>query len=456
MKRKFFAFIFLLTAGLSLSSCLNTDDNDNVEYTHDTAITAFSLGKLDKYAKTSVGNDTILQAKIDGSSYKFYIDQTTHQIYNPDSLPKGAKTSAVLATISSKSSSPIVLMNEAGDSIKSYYSSSDSIDFSKPRYIRVYSNEGTAYVTYTVTVNVHQEDPDSFVWHSLASQNAALASLQDMKAVAVNSSIYVFGINGTNLKVYKTDNGASWDEIVPLQALESGAYQNVVALDGAMYVLSNGQVLKSEDASSWEVVSADGSLKMLIGSSSKYLYALTVSGISVSKDHGATWIPESLDANAENLPTQGLNMVYSSIRSTKNAENLLLIGNRGAEYGDSIATIWTHTVDYSANADAGLWNYLELDKNQPYKMPMMDELQVAVGDSGYVALGSNHNWYKSKDGGLTWRVDSLVSMPEAFNGKIKFAFVKDSSNYYWVINGGNVWKGRFNREGWRKEQTIFD
>ena len=456
MKRKFFAFIFLLTAGLSLSSCLNSDDNDNIEYTHDTAITAFSLGKLDKYAKTSVGNDTILQAKIDGSSYKFYIDQTTRQIYNPDSLPKGTKTSAVLATISSKSSSPILLMNEAGDSIKSYYSSSDSIDFSKPRYIRVYSNEGTAYVTYTVTVNVHQEEPDSFVWHSLTSENAALASLQDIKAVSVGSSIYVFGTNGTSLKIYKTSNGTHWEEIAPLQALEADAYKNVVALNGAIYALSNGQVLKSEDASSWEVVSDDASLKMLIGSSSKYLYALTASGISVSKDNGATWTLESLDANVENLPTQGLSMVYSSIRSTKNSENLLLVGSRGAEYNDSIATIWTHAVDYSTNADAGLWNYLELDQNQPYKMPLMDELQVAVGDSGYVALGSNQNWYMSKDGGLTWRVDSLVSMPEAFTGKKRFAFVKDSNNFYWVINGGNVWKGRFNREGWRKEQTIFD
>ena len=456
MKRKFFAFIFLLTAGLSLSSCLSSDDNDNVEYTHDTAITAFSLGKLDKYAKTSVGNDTILQAKIDGSSYKFYIDQTTHLIYNLDSLPKGAKTSAVLATISSKNSSPILLMNEAGDSIKSYYSSSDSIDFSKPRYIRVYSNEGTAYVTYTVTVNVHQEEPDSFVWHSLASQNAALASLQDVKAVSVNSSIYVFGTNGTQLKIYKTDNGANWNEVVPLQTLAPDAYKNIVVLDDVMYILSNGQVLKSEDASSWEVVSTDASLKMLMGASSKYLYALTVSGISVSKDHGATWTPETLDTNAEYLPTQGLSLAYSSIRSTKNAENLLLMGYRGTEYGDSIATIWTHTVDYSTNVDAGLWNYLELDKNQPHKMPMMDELQVAVGDSGYVALGSNQQWYKSKDGGLTWRVDSLVSMPETFNGKMKFAFVKDSNNYYWVINGGNVWKGRFNREGWRKDQTIFD
>lgn len=457
MKRKFFAFIFLLTAGLSLSSCLNTDDNDNIEYTHDTAISAFSLGKLDKYAKsTKTGNDTILQAAIDGSKYKFYIDQTTRQIYNPDSLPKGAKTDAVLATISSKNSSPIILMNEAGDSIKGYYSSSDSIDFSKPKYIRVYSNEGTAYVTYTVTVNVHQEEADSFQWHSLAAQNAELAALHDLKAVAAGENIYVFGTDGTNLKIYKSNSGAAWEEIVPETAFSTEAYKNVVALDGTIYILDNGQVMKSADACTWEVVSTDETLKQLVGASSKYLYAFTASGISVSKDKGVTWIPETLDADMIYLPTEGLSLNVSSILSTKNAENLLLMGTRSTEYGDTIATSWTHMVDYADNAEAGMWNYLELDANQPYKMPMMDEVQVAASDSGYVALGSNLKWYKSLDGGLTWKVDTLVVMPEAFTGTKRFAFVRDSNNFYWVINGGNVWKGRFNRDGWRKDQTIFE
>ena len=50
MKRKFFAFIALITATFSLSSCLSSDDT-TVEYTYDTAITSFSLGNLDRYAK---------------------------------------------------------------------------------------------------------------------------------------------------------------------------------------------------------------------------------------------------------------------------------------------------------------------------------------------------------------------------------------------------------------------
>ena len=79
MKRKFFAFILLLSAGLSLSSCLSSDDDTNIEYTHDTAITAFSLGTMNRYylGKTSDGTmDSTYATTIAGSNYKFYIDQT--------------------------------------------------------------------------------------------------------------------------------------------------------------------------------------------------------------------------------------------------------------------------------------------------------------------------------------------------------------------------------------------
>ena len=85
MKRKFFAFIALITATLSLSSCLSSDET-TVEYTHDTAITAFSLGSLDRYTKTTAGKDTLLKANVTGSDYKFYIDQAQRLIYNVDSL----------------------------------------------------------------------------------------------------------------------------------------------------------------------------------------------------------------------------------------------------------------------------------------------------------------------------------------------------------------------------------
>ena len=453
MKRKFFAFIALITATFSLSSCLSSDDT-TVEYTYDTAITSFSLGNLDRYAKTAAGKDTLLKSNVTGSNYKFYIDQTTRQIYNADSLPAGTRTAAVLATIASKNSSPVILMHvKQPENLDSavYYSSTDSIDFSQPRKIRVYNNAFSAYTTYTVTVNVHQEKPYDFNWQAKGAQ-AALAALQDVKVLALGEYIYAFGKTAEGMKIYKTSytDGTAWTEVTPNQAFAADDYQNAVMMDGNIFLLSGGKVYLSADAATWQQVGENSELKQLVGASSKYLYAYTEAGISVSKNQGATWTAQTLDKDQAYLPTQNLSLSAATIRSTKNAEHLMLMGTRDEALDDTIATIWTHTADLDATTD-NEWNYFELDKNQPYKMPKLDEVMTCAADTGFVALGSNAKWYKSIDNGLTWKVDTLVSMPMEFSKTARFGFCRDENKYYWVISNGYVWKGRFNRDGWRKE-----
>lgn len=365
MKRKFFAFIALITATLSLSSCLSSDET-TVEYTHDTAITAFSLGSLDRYTKTKAGKDTLLKANVTGSDYKFYIDQAQRLIYNVDSLPCGVRDTAVLATISSKNSSPILLMDiNKTDSITGYYSSSDSINFSKPRFIRVYSSDYSAYAEYKVTVNVHKELPYEFKWHELAQNNSQLAAFSDLKAVACGDHIYVFGktAEGTT-KVLKSaiNDGTAWSSITMSVGLSSDAYQSAVALDGKLYISDGGKVYASADAATWTVVSGNADIKQLIGASSKYLYAYTAAGISVSKDKGASWEQEKLDKDADYLPTQNISMNVDSVLSAKDVENVMLLGTRDKNLNDTIATTWLRTVDYDANAEDGQWNYLEIEK----------------------------------------------------------------------------------------------
>lgn len=453
MKRKFFAFIALITATLSLSSCLSSDET-TVEYTHDTAITAFSLGSLDRYTKTKAGKDTLLKANVTGSDYKFYIDQATRQIYNVDSLPCGVRDTAILATISSKNSSPILLMDiNKTDSVAGYYSSSDSINFSKPRRIRVYSSDYSAYAEYTVTVNVHKELPYEFKWHELAQNNSQLAAFSDLKAVACGDDIYVFGKTAEGTKVLKSaiNDGSAWSSIMMNVSLSSDAYQSAVALDGKLYIADGGKVYASADAATWKMVSENADIKQLIGASSKYLYAYTAAGISVSKDKGASWKQEKLDTDADSLPTQNISMNVAGVLSAKNVENVMLMGTRDKALN---ATTWLRTVDYDydRNAEAGQWNYLEIEKNQSGKMPCLDQVITCAADTGFVALGSNGKWYKSQDAGLTWTQDKKVALPGEFGTAGRFAFCRDKQHYYWIIRNGYVWRGRFNIDGWRSKE----
>ena len=453
MKRKFFAFIALITATFSLSSCLSSDDT-TVEYTYDTAITSFSLGNLDRYAKTAAGKDTLLKSNVTGSSYKFYIDQTTRQIYNADSLPAGTRTAAVLATITSKNSSPVILMHakqtENLDSA-TYYSSTDSINFSEPRLIRVYSSDYSAYAQYTVTVYVHKELPYEFKWHELAQDNSQLAAFSDLKAVACGDYIYVFGKTDEGTKVLKSaiNNGSAWSSITMNVGLSSDAYQSAVALDGELYIADGGKVYASADAAIWTVVSDNADIKQLIGASSKNLYAYTATGISVSEDKGANWKAEKLDTDKAYLPKQNISMNVAGVLSAKDVENVMLLGTRDKALKDTVATTWLRTVDY-ANED-GQWNYLEIENNKSGKMPWLDQVITCAADTGFVALGSNGKWYKSQDAGLTWKQDKMVVLPAKFATEGRFAFCRDNQHYYWIIRNGYVWKGRFNIDGWSKE-----
>ena len=454
MKRKFFAFIALITATLSLSSCLSSDET-TVEYTHDTAITAFSLGSLDRYTKTKAGKDTLLKANVTGSDYKFYIDQAQRLIYNVDSLPCGVRDTAILATISSKNSSPILLMDiNKPDSVAAYYSSSDSINFSKPRFIRVYSSDYSAYAEYKVTVNVHKELPYEFKWHELAQNNSQLAAFSDLKAVACGDYIYVFGKTAEGTKVLNSaiNDGGAWSSITMNVGLSSDAYQSAVALDGKLYISDAGKVYASADAETWTEVSENADIKQLIGASSKYLYAYTAAGISVSKDKGVSWEQEKLDTDADYLPTQNISMNVAGVLSAKNVENVMLMGTRDKALNDTVATTWLRTVDYDVNAEAGQWNYLEIENNKSGKMPWLDQVITCAADTGFVALGSNGKWYKSQNAGLTWKQDKMVVLPAKFADEGRFAFCRDKQHYYWIIRNGYVWRGRFNIDGWRSKE----
>ena len=454
MKRKFFAFIALITATLSLSSCLSSDET-TVEYTHDTAITAFSLGSLDRYTKTKAGKDTLLKANVKGSDYKFYIDQAQRLIYNVDSLPCGVRDTAILATISSKNNSPILLMDiNKTDSVAAYYSSSDSINFSKRRFIRVYSSDYSAYAQYQVTVNVHKELPYEFKWHELAQNNSQLAAFSDLKAVACGDDIYVFGKTAEGTQVLKSaiNDGSAWSSIMMNVSLSSNAYQSAVALEGKLYISDGGKVYASADAATWALVSSENAdVKQLIGASSKNLYAYnTAAGISVSKDKGVSWKAEKLDTDKAYLPTQNISMNVAGVLSAKDVENVMLLGTRDKALNDTVATTWLRTVDYDANED-GQWNYLEIENNKSGKMPWLDQVITCAADTGFVALGSNGKWYKSQDAGLTWKQDAMVVLPAKFATEGRFAFCRDKQHYYWIIRNGYVWRGRFNIDGWSKE-----
>lgn len=470
MNRRLLPLVVLFSVVFLLASCLSSDDSD-ITYYEDTAITSFSVGTLNQYltTKSSQGTDSTYKTTVSGSKYKFYIDQANCLIYNVDSLPYGVDASKVVCTISSKNSGTVVLKSMTSDSL-SLYSSSDSIDFSQPREVRVYSNSQSNYRTYTIRVNVHKEEADSFKWSAITT-NTDLGSLTAMKAVSANSNLYVFGIKSGSAVVYSasTASATTWTQLTPNVTLGTDAYKNVVVYGDALYVFNDGTLLTSTDATSWTTVAALGSdASRLAGVSSLGFHVLGTDGKMYLVEHGATTMTEeTLDSNASYLPTQDLNWVTLPVQGSS-LQNLILVGNRDAATytSDAAAMLWSKVVVSSQYAETEPWSYYAATSS--YVAPRLNNLQAIGYEGGMLAiggagLGANtetafSKMYYSADGGLTWKQNASYKFPSDFSSSpTSFTMTVDADKFIWIICGesGQVWRGRKNSAGWATTQTTF-
>jgi len=465
------AFMLLLTVIL-VTSCLNSEETDYTYY-NDTAITAFSLGTLNRYytGKNKAGDaDSIYKMTVTGSNYEFYINQKSDSIWNNDSLPKGTDAAHVLCTISSKNSGVVIIKHTSttGEDSLAYYSSSDSVDFSTPREFRVYASDGSAYRSYGVKVNVHNEDPDSFRWSSCATVDG-FKTFTGMKAVSINGKVLILGSEDNKTVVYSTDSndGKTWNKIS--ESLDANAYKNVAVLDEKLYSVSGGKIVSTSDGATW----TDGEPfdnDCLLGAGSKKLYAKTAEGnIAASADNGVNWTNESMDGAEAQILTDAISLATLPSSTNDSTEYIILTGLKQLADTpiDTAAVVWGKVEEYGSNADENIW--VRYESEGGYELPALTNVTMVRYGNVLLALGGSPQGnvtskgftylYISEDKGLTWHTDTEYVLPENFSNGTSdtFAITADSNNVLWIICGGTgqVWRGRLNRLGWKTWQTSF-
>ena len=407
MRRIFIPFVMLVSALFVLASCLGSND-DEVVYYGDTAVTSFALGTVNRYVHTTSksGADSVYKTTYAGSSYTFYIDQVKHEIYNVDSLPKGTDVAHIICTISTKNGGTAVWKHVNSDTLR-IYSSTDSIDFSQKRELRVYANDGSGYRAYQVSVNVHKEEANVFNWSALKS-NSQLAAMTDMRAVCQNGKIYVYGHQGDEAVCYSTPttNGNSWSK------------DNTPEVE-----------------------------------------TVNTSAMTLADSEHAAW-----------LPTQDISLIRTAKPTNPDTYQLVMVGNRSVEAypADRHAVVWGRVDEQTAEAVAQPWFYYGAGGETHLLLPRLENLQAVGYGSGILALGGKgigactdsafKNFYVSNDNGITWKTDSRFTLPSGFqSSSSSFAMTVDADNYLWIICGGSgqVWRGRLSQLGWDNPQKVF-
>ena len=488
--RRIYSFVLLLAAALSLTSCLDSDTSSgSITLYDDTAIIGFGLGTLNrnifvyKTTPSTTGEDstyldTMYVEKVDCSGYHFTIDQNRGLIYNTDSLPAGLDLKHVACTASAKNGGTVVLYlkpkDEESDSLF-YFTSVDSVDFTIPMdsmELRAYNGYLTSYKAYKVQINMHEQNGEDFTWKKL-TEDSTLGSLTGIKTICTDNRIFVFGKqDGVGVIYYSALNdGITWQQassniITPFSA---DIAQNVALLHNKLFLLNGTALLSSADGENWEQTSTDAiaslGIKRLVGAANGKLYALCENGLASSAD-GEVWSEEVLDDSKNWLPTMDVTLIERPLRTNADATNLVLIGNRDtlAYPNDQHAVVWSK-IEIEGETNH-VWNFYPYDELTT-AAPRLENMQVFPYNEDIYSFGRSrindeegHDLYEdvyvTRDGGLTWKPDTMLLMPSELYDVVPSAVAAtvDSNQFIWMVwtGTGQVWKGRLTKLGWRKEE----
>ena len=459
MKRYFVLFCAVLTMVLLPTSCLKGNDNE-VKESNDMGVTYFYLGTLNREQQTESGT-TI--TKIDVSDYNFRIDQQKRCIYNPDSLPVGTDITKVVCGIGAYNNGALFWESLTEQGVLISHSSSDSIDFSTPRKLRVYAYGTSKYSTYTITLNVHKQEGDVFQWTNFGT-NDVFKSMKALRVLSLNGQLIVAGQKDGETVFYTSEEGTLWEQQIPdvKMAFAPDAYANTVCFDGYVYVLTNGNLLRSTDLQHWEGVYNDNgyyNFTRLVAAGTTELYCIGPDNqMMVSDDGGYTWFADLMDSSLDLMPTESIATVCYPYSNVKQLDYILLAGSRNADKypQDKGAMLWHKIVDYSMASIPTSWAYMEwADNNTNMVLPCLEDFSLIHYTNKVLAIGFSDalglSIYESKDSGLTWTTSTTYTLPSEIDTRAAVSACVDIDNFIWVVqpSTGQVWRGRLNKLGWK-------
>ena len=468
MKIKFLPLIAVLFAATSImTSCLD-NDVDQITYTSETSITGFSLGTLhiDRVGKDKNGLDSPYVDTLDCSNYPFTIDQINRTITNKDSLPVGTHIDKVITSITYDAG--MLGYTPKGSDHDTIWTSTDSIDFTEPVEFKVYAYSGVEGKPYKVTINVHQQEPDTISWKKFDNNPFSAGNLSEQKAVYANGKVYVFGKNGNGTHIeysdVANDNPSPWVPVTDNISSNIDTY-SATAWAGNIYFLAGGTNDKrlyklSVTTDEIEPVGTE-IFEVLIGANEikSELYAVKGGKSGIYKEN--TWTE---DADPFTLCPTGKPFFSNTTTASYNSNitsTVALCYNQGTTANDTTALV------FNRMSSDNKWE----TRMQNLPLPNLKNVTMIYYDGKLYAFGGESvkpevkpfsQFYCSTDNGLCWRpVTECMAFPAEFStlytthhGNYSCAVTPklesetSRGNFIWIVwEDGSICRGRINRLG---------
>ena len=473
MKIKFLPLLAVFFAATSImTSCLD-NDVEQITYTSETSITGFSLGTLNinRMGKDKNGLDSPYVDTLDCSNYPFTIDQINRIITNKDSLPVGTHIDKVITSITYDAG--MLGYTPKGSDNDTIWTSTDSIDFTEPVEFKVYAYSGVEGKPYTITINVHQQEPDTISWKKFDNNPFSAGNLSEQKAVYANEKIYIFGKknNGNTCIEYTKainvpgENGLkdnpTWTPIENLP-LNIDTYSATVCAGNIYFLAETNKQLYKLDANSNEITSVGTeTFEMLIGANEikSELYAVKGGKSGIYKEN--TWTE---DADPFTLCPTGKPFFSNTTTASYNSNitsTVALCYNQGTTANDTTALV------FNRMSSDNKWE----TRMQNLPLPNLKNVTMIYYDGKLYAFGGESvkpevkpfsQFYCSTDNGLCWRpVTECMAFPAEFStlytthhGNYSCAVTPklesetSRGNFIWIVwEDGSICRGRINRLG---------
>lgn len=441
---------------LSLDSCFSDSNSGSSTVDGNCAITRLTLGSIPRrvYAKTEAGTDTTYITNIAGSAYAMYIDQINQEIYNHDSLPKNTLVDKIVFSGCTSDGTVVIESKSGQDTI---FSTSDTIDFSTPRYLTCYSTDGTQSKKYTVRVNVHNSQPEDFTWHQMTADNEAFSQITSQKMFVVNDQLTVLALKNNvpaTLQTPRQEPGA-WTTAT-ITGLTSIDPAKVIVFDNKLCYVDNGTLKTSDNGIDWQSVGTDTQLTQLFAASETELYAVADGEIYCSANL-TQWTKDEASDNTSLFPTTNITAAVSDMAFNSNFYNIIVCGTNAT--GETV--VWKKIVDRQGT-NTEPWTIYPAAQDNKNAYPAKQQAVVLNYDSKLYHMGLSTDGTASEicvstDQGRCWLPQSSDNNPSLPEGITSFSASVDADNYIWIATApkGTLHRGRINRLSYANDPTVF-
>lgn len=434
----------LVTSVLLLASCITTPTTTT---TSDNATVA---------SLTFKANDSI--PNLNTAVFTINNDSSPGLIINRDSLPYLTRIDSVFPTFTFSSSPYYAVLYAGKDTI--YLTGSDTVDFSvQPVRMVVVASDAKTKKEYEIYVNVHQVDPDLYVWKQLTPQVYSHVGSRQ-KAVWFNKRIYFFVNSGLQNYLYSSADGEHW-QTETLQGLPSyNQFQHLTAFKERLYFCDDQALYFSENATNWSTKNLSSESFEL--TNLLYVFDNTLWAIVQDKTTRLYHFAQSTDADTwtvgDQIPAQFPIADYASVvfSSTFGRPRAMVLGGISAS-GTQLNTRW--------NFEKGSkWVNFAIEEDSFGSFAGASIIWYANNFLLFGGIDSNNNlrssqMLQSNNEGLTWHTPDTAKniLPKAYRARTKASVVIDDQKNIYLIGGQSkegvftdVFKGKLNRMAWEK------